>query len=40
MTGASGFLGKKIYSFFKDKNYPILTVGRSKLNNLICDFEY
>lgn len=39
MTGASGFLGKKIYSFFKDKNYPIFTVGRSKLNNLICDLS-
>mgnify|MGYP006425558839 FL=1 len=39
MTGASGFLGKKIYSFFKDKNYLILTVGRSKLNNLICDLS-
>lgn len=39
MTGASGFLGKKIYSFFKDKNHHIFTVGRSKLNNLICDLS-
>lgn len=39
MTGASGYLGKEIYSFFKNKKYPTITVGRSNVNDIICDLS-
>lgn len=31
ITGASGFLGKVIFSFFKKKGYSIVTIGRKKI---------
>ena len=38
ITGASGFLGTKIYNYF-NSNYLVCSVGRSLKNDLICDLS-
>lgn len=39
LTGASGFLGKHIYDYLKSKDYEIISLGRSSLNDIICDLS-
>ena len=38
ITGASGFLGAKIYNYFNSNNL-VCSVGRSLNNNVICDLS-
>lgn len=39
LTGASGFLGSVIYNYLKSNSFNIITLGRSKDNNIICDLS-
>lgn len=37
LTGASGFLGSALRSFLRERNVPVLTLGRSATNSIVCD---
>lgn len=39
VTGASGFLGKEIYFYLVNKNYNVITLGRSSNSDIICDLS-
>ena len=40
LTGASGFLGKHIYNYLYHKKFEIITIGRSSLNDIVCDLSF
>lgn len=39
LTGASGFLGKHIYNYLKQQEIEIISIGRSPLNDIVCDLS-
>lgn len=39
ITGATGFLGRHICLHFSFLNIPFLTIGRQKINQIVCDLS-
>jgi len=39
ITGASGFLGSEIYTYFNAQKFEIITLGRAAKSNIVCDLS-